>query len=73
MLSRKLANTSAPPLIEQLGGSSAALRTYPVFRNAAEMPVIERSAPAELRPLRDALSQLQMAYAPEPPFDSGMT
>lgn len=26
------------------------------------LPVIERSAPAELRPLRDALSQLQMAY-----------
>jgi hypothetical protein len=27
------------------------------------LPVIERSAPAELRPLRDALSQLQMAYS----------
>jgi hypothetical protein len=27
------------------------------------MPVIERSAPGELRPLRDALSQLQMAYS----------
>ncbi|HEY2767269.1 MAG TPA: hypothetical protein VGI76_03380 [Solirubrobacteraceae bacterium] len=26
------------------------------------LPVIERSAAAELRPLRDALSQLQMAY-----------
>jgi hypothetical protein len=26
------------------------------------LPVIERSAPAELRPLRDALAQLQMAY-----------
>jgi hypothetical protein len=25
--------------------------------------VIERSAPAELRPLREALSQLQMAYS----------
>jgi hypothetical protein len=29
------------------------------------LPVIERRAPAELRPLRDALSQLQMAYARE--------
>jgi hypothetical protein len=27
------------------------------------LPVIERRAPGELRPLRDALSQLQMAYA----------
>ena len=27
------------------------------------LPVIERSAPGELRPLRDALSQLQMAYS----------
>ncbi len=26
------------------------------------LPVIERRAPADLRPLRDALSQLQMAY-----------
>ncbi len=29
------------------------------------MPVIERRAPREARPLRDALSQLQMAYARE--------
>jgi hypothetical protein len=29
------------------------------------MPVIERRAPQEARPLRDALSQLQMAYARE--------
>jgi hypothetical protein len=27
------------------------------------LPVIERRAPGELRPLRDALSQLQMAYS----------
>jgi hypothetical protein len=27
------------------------------------LPVIERSAPTELRPLRDALSQLQMAFS----------
>ncbi len=31
----------------------------------ALLGVLERSAPAELRPLRDALSQLQMAYARE--------
>jgi hypothetical protein len=35
------------------------------------LPVIERRAPGELRPLRDALSQLQMAYSravqPAPP------
>jgi hypothetical protein len=29
------------------------------------LPVIERRAPKEVRPLRDALSQLQMAYARE--------
>jgi hypothetical protein len=29
------------------------------------MPVVERRAPQEARPLRDALSQLQMAYARE--------
>ncbi len=29
------------------------------------LPVIERRAPAELRPLRDALAQLQMAYSRE--------
>jgi hypothetical protein len=31
------------------------------------MPVIERRAPQEARALRDALSQLQMAYAREAP------
>lgn len=31
----------------------------------ALLGVLERSAPAELRPLREALSQLQMAYARE--------
>jgi hypothetical protein len=31
------------------------------------MPVIERRAPQEARPLRDALSQLQVAYAREAP------
>jgi hypothetical protein len=31
----------------------------------ALLGILERSAPAELRPLREALSQLQMAYARE--------
>jgi hypothetical protein len=31
----------------------------------ALLPILERSAPQELRPLRDALSQLQLAYARE--------
>jgi hypothetical protein len=31
----------------------------------ALMPILERRQPGELRPLRDALSQLQMAYARE--------
>jgi hypothetical protein len=31
----------------------------------ALMPILERSEPENLRPLRDALSQLQMAYARE--------
>jgi hypothetical protein len=31
----------------------------------ALMPILERRMPAELRPLRDALAQLQMAYARE--------
>jgi hypothetical protein len=41
------------------------------------LPVLERSAPQELRPLRDALSQLQLAYTraaqtagPRPPADA---
>jgi hypothetical protein len=42
------------------------------------LPVLERSAPQELRPLRDALSQLQLAYtgaaqpaSPGPPVGAG--
>jgi hypothetical protein len=31
----------------------------------ALLPILERSKPNEMRPLRDALSQLQMAYARE--------
>jgi hypothetical protein len=37
----------------------------------ALLEVLERSAPQELRPLRDALSQLQIAYARETPVSAG--
>jgi hypothetical protein len=45
----------APEDLEQVRDAVDAVRGL--------LPVIERSAPAELRPLRDALSQLQMAYS----------
>ncbi len=45
----------APENLEQVRDAIDAVRGL--------LPVIERSAPAELRPLRDALSQLQMAYS----------
>jgi hypothetical protein len=47
--------TSTPADLEQVRDAIDAVRGL--------LPVIERSAPAELRPLRDALSQLQMAYS----------
>jgi hypothetical protein len=37
----------------------------------ALLGILERSAPQELRPLREALSQLQMAYAREAPAGGG--
>jgi hypothetical protein len=37
----------------------------------ALLPILERGAPQELRPLRDALSQLQMAYAREAQANDG--
>jgi hypothetical protein len=37
----------------------------------ALLDVLERSVPQELRPLRDALSQLQIAYAREAPAGTG--
>jgi hypothetical protein len=46
---------SAPSDLEQVRDAIDAVRGL--------LPVIERSAPTELRPLRDALSQLQMAYS----------
>jgi hypothetical protein len=59
-----------------LGGADAAAaqaspeRDLEQVRDAIDavrglMPVVERRAPQEARPLRDALSQLQMAYARE--------
>ena len=51
-------------------GGAAQQRDLEQVRDAIDavrglLGVIERSRPAELRPLRDALSQLQMAYARE--------
>jgi hypothetical protein len=65
------AGAPAPSDLEQVRDAIDAVRGL--------LPVIERSAPAELRPLRDALSQLQMAYsravqsapAPAPGTDAG--
>jgi hypothetical protein len=49
---------TAPPAAEDLEQARDAVDAV-----RGLLPVIERSAPAELRPLRDALSQLQMAYS----------
>ncbi len=51
-------------------GQSSPERDLEQVRDAIDavrglMPVVERRAPQEARPLRDALSQLQMAYARE--------
>jgi hypothetical protein len=45
------------PDLEQVGEAIEGVR--------ALLPILERKAPQELRPLRDALSQLQMAFARE--------
>jgi hypothetical protein len=52
------------------GGAPSPERDLEQVRDAIDavrglMPVIDRRAPKEARPLRDALSQLQMAYARE--------
>jgi hypothetical protein len=49
------AGPPAPEDLEQVRDAIDAVRGL--------LPVIERSAPAELRPLRDALAQLQMAFS----------
>jgi hypothetical protein len=59
------------PAAGDLGaGAGAPARDLDQVRDAIDavrglLPVIERARPQELRPLRDALSQLQMAYARE--------
>ena len=50
--------------------SAAQARDLEQVRDAIDgaralLPILERRSPAEMRPLRDALSQLQMAYARE--------
>jgi hypothetical protein len=57
----------APGQEQQQGGS---VRDLEQVRDAIDgvralLGILERSRPSELRPLRDALSQLQMAYARE--------
>jgi hypothetical protein len=52
------------------GGSAGAERDLEQVRDAIEgvkalLSILERSIPQDLRPLRDALSQLQMAYTRE--------
>lgn len=58
----------APP--EAAGASGAPQRDFEQVRDAIDavkalMPVLERRMAGELGPLRDAISQLQMAYARE--------
>jgi hypothetical protein len=52
------------------GGSPAVERDLEQVRDAIDaasalMPILERRMPRELRPLRDAIAQLQVAYARE--------
>ena len=66
---------SAPPAAAADGGEGEAQqasqgRDLEQVRDAIDaaralLPILERRRPGELRPLRDALSQLQMAYARE--------
>jgi hypothetical protein len=64
----------APPPDEPAAGAGpdagAQARDLEQVRDAIDavrglLPILERRRPGELRPLRDALSQLQMAYARE--------
>ena len=53
-----------------VGGPDEQVRDLEQVRDAIDgakalLPILERRLPQELRPLRDALSQLQMAYARE--------
>ncbi len=70
---RRLGLTGAPEPSEPGGAPGAAPeRDLGQVRDAIDgvralLEILERSMPQELRPLRDALSQLQMAYAREAP------
>lgn len=60
----------APPSGAQSGAPAGAGRDLEQARDAIDgvralLEILERRVPSELRPLRDALSQLQMAYARE--------
>jgi hypothetical protein len=62
---RRLGLAPAPP-----GGPPAAERDLEQVRDAIDatsalLPILERRMPRELRPLRDAIAQLQVAYARE--------
>ncbi len=54
-----------PPGQEQAAGEARDLEQVRDAIDGARalLPILERRAPNEMRPLRDALSQLQMAYA----------
>jgi hypothetical protein len=65
---RRLGLVGGPdPTAPEQGGSERDLEQVRDAIDAVRglMPVVERRAPQEARPLRDALSQLQMAYARE--------
>ena len=70
---RRLGLTGGPEPSEPGGAASAAPeRDLGQVRDAIDgvralLAILERSMPQELRPLRDALSQLQIAYAREAP------
>jgi hypothetical protein len=77
---RRLGLTGGPEDQESEGagasGPAGAERDLDQVRDAIDgvralLSILERSMPQELRPLRDALSQLQLAYAREaPPTDA---
>jgi hypothetical protein len=71
---RRLGLTGAPggsePGGDAPGGGAEGTKDLDQVRDAIDgvralLDILERSAPQELRPLRDALSQLQIAYARE--------
>ncbi len=70
------ADRSEAPGADGGGAGPGAGRDLAQVRDAIDgvralLGVLERSVPQELRPLRDALSQLQMAYARETPASAG--